>query len=754
MSSTVIGEWLDAHARDRGLDRAVLEGDRATSWAGLDALSNGLAERVTGHDTVALLAAPSTSAIAVVHAALRGGFKLVPINARAALPEIARLIETSGASILFANRGRVAGLAAELSIEVAALEDVAAGDPARPTDRAITPAELLVPTSGTTGTPRLARLTPANLEASAVAWSAVLGPTSAWLLTLGLAHVAGIGIVVRAARDGVPIVIPGATDSGALLGAIERAHRAGIEVSHLSLVAIQLSRLLDEVRDGPPPPSIRAVLLGGGPIPATLVTRATGAGWPVIPTYGLTETASGVTALAASDAAAHPASSGRPLPGVDLRTDARSELHVRGPLVFAGYARDDAATAAALGDDGWLRTGDVATIDGDGFVQVVDRLDDLIISGGENVAPAEVEAALLEHPGVADAGVIGVPDATWGRVPVAVVVPCPGIDLDADVLLAFARSRLASFKVPSRIVVADALPRSEGGKLLRRELGPLVATGPRSAASGPPPVRLAVVDVPGPAGAPTVVLLHATLASSASLSGLGAELAGDARVIAMDRRGSGRTPLMPTEPVTIATHVADLVQALDDAGVRDPAVIVGHSFGGVVGLELAARHPGRVAALIAWEPPYLALADGATRERFAGLAAGIAAAHASGGAPAAAETFYTAVNGARSWNALPTRLRTSIGLAGDGALADAAMPDLDPAGLGRIAAPVVIATGGRGDPLYAPIADALVARIPTAHRVDIAGLEHMAPMSDPRPIARLVRDVLTGLDPRSPRDDR
>ncbi len=293
----------------------------------------------------------------------------------------------------------------------------------------------------------------------------------------------------------------------------------------------------------------------------------------------------------------------------------------------------------------------------------------------------------------------------------------------------------------------DGLPRSSSGKLLRRELTPLLATVRA-------PVRLAVVDRPGPPSARIVVLLHATLATAASLAGLAGALAADARVLAIDRRGSGGTPLVPAEPVSIADHVADLLRALDDAGVREPAVIVGHSFGGVVGLELAARHPERVAAILAWEPPYLALADGSIRQRFAGLAAEIAEAHRAGGAPAAAERFYSAVNGAGSWDALPARLQTSIGLAGDGALADAAMPDLDPDGLMRIRVPVVIATGGRGDPLYAPIADALVARIPAAQRVDIAGLEHMAPISDPRPIARLVRDVLTGLDSRSPRDDR
>lgn len=259
--------------------------------------------------------------------------------------------------------------------------------------------------------------------------------------------------------------------------------------------------------------------------------------------------------------------------------------------------------------------------------------------------------------------------------------------------------------------------------------------------------RLAVVDRPGPPEAPTVLLLHATLASAASLGALAGALSQDARVIATDRRGSGRTPLAPATPTSIASHVADTVLVLDEAGV-DRAVVVGHSFGGVVGLELAARHPERVAALLVWEPPYLVLADDPTRARFAGLADRLVAAHVAGGAAAAAEIFFTAVNGPGAWDALPAAVRTAVAAVGDGALADASMPDLDPDGLARIRAPTIVATGGRADSIYDPIADALVARIPGSRRVDLPGLEHLAPISDPERIAALVRRVLGELATR------
>ncbi len=448
MSGSAIGERLRGLARERPLEPAILAGDGITAWAELDAMADRVAARIAAHARVALVASASVASVAVLHASLRGAFSLLTINPRATRPEIERLVGKAGSSVLLVGGDRSAELGEDLRIEVVALDDVGGSGSGAPASDVPASTELLVPTSGTVGTPRLARLTPANLEASAAAWSDVLPLATGWLLSLGLAHVAGIGILVRAARDGAPVVIPDDPEPAALLRAIGRAGAAEISVSHLSLVAVQLGRLLDEVGDGPPPPSIRVVLLGGGPIPPSLVSRAVRAGWPVVPTYGMTETASGVTALSMSETADHPASAGRALPGVELRTGDRAELEVRGPMVFGGYVGDEAATVGAIGPDGWLRTGDVARISDDGLVHIVDRLDDLIISGGENVAPAEVEATLLEHPGVADAGVVGIPDATWGRVPGAVVVPRIGTTLDEADLLTFARTRLASFKIP------------------------------------------------------------------------------------------------------------------------------------------------------------------------------------------------------------------------------------------------------------------------------------------------------------------
>jgi O-succinylbenzoic acid--CoA ligase len=230
---------------------------------------------------------------------------------------------------------------------------------------------------------------------------------------------------------------------------------------------------------------LRAVLLGGAPIPPSLVTRALAAGWPVVPTYGLTEAASGVTALATSEATSRPGSAGRPLPGVALRIagpapDGSGEIQVRTPAAFSGYLARPEATAAAFTLDGWLRTGDAGTLDAEGFLHILDRRDDLLVSGGENVVPAEVEAAIEAHPAIAEAGVVGRPDPTWGAVPVAAVVLRPGAPTPSSAeLRAFCRARLAPYKVPASFVVVAALPRTVSGKLRRTEL--------RAALVGAPP---------------------------------------------------------------------------------------------------------------------------------------------------------------------------------------------------------------------------------------------------------------------------
>ena len=462
---------------------AVIEGRLRWTWWDLDARANAVAVALAaaglGPGTrLALLARARAETIALVHGAALAGIVVVPLNHRLADVELGRYLAEVNVAAIAASKDQVAR-ASRLDPEVLAIEDLAASRPFAQARGSVEPTDsespaVIVATSGTTGKPKGAVLSHGQLAASAAAWNVFLPPATGWLASLSLAHVGGIGIVWRAALAGVPVVIPAGVDAAALLAAL-----AERPVSHVSIVAAQLARLL-EAAAGAAPPGLRAVLLGGGPLPPQLVERAIALGWPLVPTYGMTESASGVTALPTSDVRDRPGSAGRPLPGVQLRIveqgrDAVGEIEVRGPSLFSGYFRRTQETAAATRGDGWYRSGDLGSLDADGYLTVVDRRLDLIVSGGENVYPAEVEAVLASHPAVGDAGVAARPDPKWGAVPVAAVAIRPGATAVDEELIEFCRARLAGFKVPAAIVHVPLVPRFDSGKLNRQALRALLS---------------------------------------------------------------------------------------------------------------------------------------------------------------------------------------------------------------------------------------------------------------------------------------
>jgi o-succinylbenzoate---CoA ligase len=695
-----VAELLRGLASTKGAEAAVLDGAAVTTWAELDAMADAAGEDV-----------------------VRGA--VVPIEAVPSAATIARLIGVR----------RAGGVAAPLSAALTAREREAADEVLRLPLPSGT--DLVVMTSGTTAEPRGVAQSEAALAASSSAWRAVLPPATGWVLALGLAHVAGLGVVWRALTDGVPIRFASPNDAAALLEALRDP-----AMSHVSLVPTQLERLLDHVADAPPPANILAVPLGGGVVPAQLVRRATAAGWPVVPTYGLSEMGSGVTALPAVEAAVAPGSAGRPLPGVSLRiadpdADGVGEVVVGGPMLFLGYLGDGPGAAGRE-----FRTGDLGRLDDEGRLVVVDRRTDRIVRGGENIAPAEVEAVLAAHPVVADAGVVARRDAALGQVPVSAVVLRAGADDPGDeALAAWCRASLAGHKVPVSFTRLDVLPRGASGKLRRSDLRALLDGGREGRLERPGGDRVGWrVTGDGPR---QVLLLHGTLSSARQLDRLAALLAEGcgATVHALDRRGSGTGRLATPRPLDVAVHVADLAAYLDARGIAR-ADLVGVSFGGALALEAAWRLPERFVSVAAYEPPYGPVADGATQERFAAVAADLRAAYEHRGAAAAAEVFLRGVAGDAAWERLPERSRALLEAEGDGALADGTLEGLDPAGLDRIAVPVLLLTGGASDPFYAPIVDALARRIPGAVRATLGGLAHPAPITRPGPVADAIRAFL------------
>ena len=322
---------------------------------------------------------------------------------------------------------------------------------AAPRDAAAPLTRLL--TSGTSGDPKPIELTTSNHAASAAASAQRLGvdPGDRWLCCLPLNHVAGLSVLVRSVIYGTGAVVEERFDVQRVAALME-----GGEVTLASLVPTQLVRLL--AADAPlglP----RLLLVGGGPLPLDVLDEALGRGATIVQTYGLTEACSQVCTLGPAEARAHAGSAGRPLPGTDVRIE-DDEILVRGPTV----------APAAIAVDGWLHTGDHGRIDDEGFLWVEGRRDDLIVSGGENVRPERVEAALREYPGVLDVGVAGAEDREWGQAVVAFVVSDPAARPDPAVLAEFAHARLAPPEVPKRFEFVDELPRTPSGKLLRRAL--------------------------------------------------------------------------------------------------------------------------------------------------------------------------------------------------------------------------------------------------------------------------------------------
>ncbi len=433
----VVEGWLHRAARTRPAAIAVEGPDGASScsYAELHAAARRGAHTLSARgvapgDRVAIVLPPGLAFAETLHACLSLGAVAVPVDLRLAPAERARICDGSALVVSETlSPGDDAG--AEPDGAFGERHDLAA-------------AAAVIHTSGTTSAPRPIELSYGNFLWSALGSAVALDrdPRERWLCALPVSHVGGLSILLRSAIYATTAVVHERFDTDLVLHALRTQ-----DVTLVSLVSTTLARLLDAGLERPS--ALRRALTGGGPVPEALVQRARDAGVPVSSTYGLTEACSQVT------------TGGPPLFCTRVRIARDGEIMVAGPTVAPG-SRDP---------DGWLHTGDLGSLDERGFLRVTGRIADTIVSGGENVAPVEVEAVLESHPNVLEAAVFGRPDPAWGEAVAAIVVPRPGVAVDGESLRDYCAERLARYKVPKQLDIAAApLPRTQSGKLLRRNL--------------------------------------------------------------------------------------------------------------------------------------------------------------------------------------------------------------------------------------------------------------------------------------------
>jgi len=491
------------HHAERAPDRPLctFEGQTVTydeMWSRSRRLGAGLAELGVGSgDVVALLSYNRPEFLEAIFAANDVGAAIMPINWRLAAPEIAYILEHSMARVILCDgqlieladqslqdlpdisRVVVDGLDVEgwISLDEVRSDRVPASPSIAMGGEAL---HRLMYTSGTTGRPKGVMISHANLHWKNLAHVVEFGFTSS---DLGLAcgplyHVGALDLTTTTLISmGASTIVHRTFDARDVVDEIEKSR---VTVIWLAPAMVNAIMRLDDIENRDLS-SVKVIIAGGEKMPIPLIERIR----RVFPSawfadaYGLTETVSGDTFLDRESTVRKLGSVGRPCAFLDLeiwdeddspvKPGESGEVVLRGPKVFSGYWRDESATSDAF-RGGWFHTGDVGTIDQDGYVFIVDRKKDMILSGGENIASSEVERVLYEHQDVMEAAVIGRPDERWGEVPVAYVVLRAGSSVSADELIDYCRGQLARFKTPKAVHFIDALPRNPSGKILKREL--------------------------------------------------------------------------------------------------------------------------------------------------------------------------------------------------------------------------------------------------------------------------------------------
>jgi fatty-acyl-CoA synthase len=471
VNAHTIDHWLRNTARRTPQRVAIDYLGREVTYAELDRRSDALAATLLARglvrgDRVATLTGNSPEHVVVFFACAKAGFVLLPLNWRLAAPELRFQLEDAEPSA-FLVESEYEALAAATGH---AFEQLAPPDPrdAAPVSAEIAGDDplLLIYTSGTTGRPKGALLTHANCFWTNLSFDLATGLTGddVVLQVLPQFHCGGWNVQpLLAWWKGAKVVLERAFEPARVLSLLAQKRVTTL----MGVPAIYLFLSHEPAFAEADLSSLRLAVVGGAPMPEELIRVWQARGIEIVQGYGLTEAAPNVLCLPPEDAMRKMGSAGKPYPYVEVRLGAESELLVRGPNVFPGYWRNEQATEAAF-RDGWLATGDVAERDDEGFYRIRGRLKDMVISGGENIYPAEVEEVLLAHPAVAEAAVVGVPDERWGEVCAAFVV-LRG-DAGENELAEFCLARLARFKVPKSFHVVESLPRNALGKVRKSEL--------------------------------------------------------------------------------------------------------------------------------------------------------------------------------------------------------------------------------------------------------------------------------------------
>ncbi len=472
-------DWLAHRTRVSPDKLALIFGEQRWTYKELNTLVDRMAGRLaadgvkSGHH-VAVLMPNRGEYVCAIYAPARLGTVLVPLNTRLAAGELHRLVEQSGSQFVICT-GETTHIASQLSVPFVNLDEQKHFKVIKsetPDTFTFDTVQSIVYTSGTTGTPKGAALTFNNHWRSATASAFRLGtlPEDRWLLCMPLYHVGGMAIVLRCGLYGTTVVLQNGFDPVAVSDALKNDG-----VTLISVVPTMLHRLLEQHRASLVNSKLRCILVGGAAMPQPLVEQCLELNLPIATTYGLTEAASQVATATPAETRRKPGSVGKPLMFSSVQIVDRvgnpvpigniGEIVIKGPTVMQEYFNQRDATEKTI-QDGFLHTGDMGYLDKDGDLWIVQRRADLIVSGGENVYPVEVEHVLRGHPAVVDACVVGITDAEWGqRVTAAVIKTQVGVSTRE--LLEFCRTRLAGYKQPRRLCFVKSLPVTASGKIRR-----------------------------------------------------------------------------------------------------------------------------------------------------------------------------------------------------------------------------------------------------------------------------------------------